>query len=63
MNDMIADVPQQERSNNKCNASVLVIYRYRFIQGWVQVISDIILSNVTPSNNLLQNSYFKNFIV
>ena len=28
--------------------------------GWVQVISGITLSNVTPSNNLLINLYFEN---
>ena len=30
---------------------------------WVQVIPSIILSNVTPSNNLLLDSYFENSTV
>ena len=28
--------------------------------GWVQVIPGIVLSNITPLNNLLLNSYFEN---
>ena len=28
--------------------------------GWVQVILGVILNSVTPLNNLLLNSYFKN---
>ena len=28
--------------------------------GWVQIIFGITLSNVTPTNNLLLNSYFEN---
>ena len=31
--------------------------------SWVQVILGVTLSNVTPSNNLLYNSYFENLIV
>ena len=31
--------------------------------GWVQRTPDVTLSNVTPSNNLLQNSYFENLTV
>ena len=28
--------------------------------GWVQVTSGVILSNITPPNNLLFDSYFEN---
>ena len=35
----------------------LYIYIY---MGWVQIIFGITLSNVTPPNNLLLNSYFEN---
>ena len=31
--------------------------------GWVQVILSVTLSNVTPPNNLLLNSYFENLTV
>ena len=31
--------------------------------GWVQIIFGITLSNVTPTNNLLLNSYFENSTV
>ena len=31
--------------------------------SWVQVTPGVILSNITPPNNLLQNSYFENFTV
>ena len=31
--------------------------------GWVQVIIGVILSSVTPLNNLLLNSYFGNLAV
>ena len=38
------------------------IYRYIYM-GWVQVTPGITLSNVTPSNNLLLNSYFENLTI
>ena len=41
----------------------LDIYIYIYIFGWVQIILGVTLSNVTPSNNLLLNSYFENFII
>ena len=28
--------------------------------GWVQVTLDVTLKNITPTNNILLNSYFKN---
>ena len=31
--------------------------------SWIQVTSDVTLSNITLSNNLLMNIYFENFIV
>ena len=31
--------------------------------GWVQVTPGVTLSSVTPPNNLLLNSYFRNFTV
>ena len=31
--------------------------------GWIRVILDVTLSNVTPSNNLLFNSFFENSTV
>ena len=31
--------------------------------GWVQITPGVTLNNVTPPNNLLYNSYFKNLIV
>ena len=31
--------------------------------GWVQIIFGITLSNVTPPNNLLLNSYFENLTI
>ena len=31
--------------------------------SWIQVTSNVILSNVIPTNNLLLNSYFENLIV
>ena len=37
----------------------IYIYIYIYI-NWVQVTPGIILSNITPPNNLLSNSYFKN---
>ena len=37
----------------------LYIYIYIYM-GWVQIIFGITLSNVTPPNNLLLNSYFEN---
>ena len=39
-----------------------LIYIYIYM-GWVQVILGITLSNVTPLNNLLLNSYFENLTV
>ena len=36
---------------------------FYYINGWVQVTPDVILSNVTLSNNLLYNSYFENSTV
>ena len=36
------------------------IYIYIYIYGWVQVIPGVTLSNITPTNNLLQNLYFEN---
>ena len=30
------------------------------IYGWIQVTLDVTLKNVTPTNNLLLNSYFEN---
>ena len=36
------------------------IYIYIYIFGWVKVISSVTLSNVTPLNILLLNSYFEN---
>ena len=32
-------------------------------QSWVQVTLGVILSNITPLNNLLLNSYFENSII
>ena len=40
----------------------LSIYIYIYMD-WVQVTPGVILSNVTPLNNLLQNSYFENLTV
>ena len=37
----------------------LYIYIYIYM-GWVQITFGITLSNVTPPNNLLLNSYFEN---
>ena len=31
--------------------------------NWVQVTPSVTLSNVTPTNNLLLNSYFENFTI
>ena len=31
--------------------------------GWVQVTPDVTLSSITPPNNLLLNSYFRNLTV
>ena len=38
-------------------------YIYIYICGWVQVTPDVTLSNITPSNNLLLNSYFENLTI
>ena len=40
----------------------MIIYIYIYI-GWVQVTSNIPLSNVTIPNNLLMNLYFENFTI
>ena len=40
----------------------LDIYIYIYF-CWVQITPEVTLSNVTPFNNLLLNSYFENFIV
>ena len=42
---------------NVCISSI------HLFKGWVQVTLGITLSNVTPSNNLLYNSYFGNLTV
>ena len=38
------------------------IYIYIYM-GWVQVTSSVTLSNITPPNNLLFDSYFENSTV
>ena len=40
----------------------LYIYIYIYM-GWVQITFGITLSNVTPPNNLLLNSYFENLTI
>ena len=48
---------------NEMSTHRFKIYLYIYIYiytGWVQVTPDITLSNVTPLNNLLLNSYFEN---
>ena len=59
-------IRQQLKSNLKPNQIFsqlyLLIYKYIY-QGWVQLTPGVTLSNVTPLNNLLQNSYFENFTV
>ena len=41
----------------------IYIEREREREFWIQVTLDITLSNVTPPNNLLLNSYFENLTV
>ena len=44
------------------NGITKILYIYIYI-GWVQVTHGITLNNVTPLNNLLWNSSFKNLTV
>ena len=44
--------------------SSFTIYLSLYIHtNWIQVTFEITLSNITPLNNLLLNSYFENIIV
>ena len=45
------------------NLMQLFGYIYIYIFGWVKVISSVTLSNVTPLNILLLNSYFENLTI
>ena len=40
-----------------------ILSKFQGDQSWVQVTPGVILSNVTPLNNLLFNSYFENSFV